>query len=84
MQANFFNETWKIPGPCMETFCNIAMQPSLFELKLKTFPLLRRSDHIVFTPKFLMKVPYVITVTQIAHGIAHYFETYNETEVYLL
>ena len=28
----------------METFCRITMHPSLFELKLKTIPLLRRSD----------------------------------------
>ena len=50
----------------MEAFCRITMQPSLFELKLKTIPLLRRSDHFAFTRKFLMYVPYVITVSQIA------------------
>ena len=50
----------------METFCRITMQPPLFELKLKTIPLLHRSDPFVFTRKFLMNVPYVITVSQIA------------------
>ena len=59
------------------------MQPSLFELKLKTIPLLRCSDHFVFTRKFLMEVPYVITVSQIARWIWRYFETYNVTEVCL-
>ena len=29
----------------METFCRITMQPQLFELKLKAFPLLHRRDH---------------------------------------
>ena len=50
----------------METFYRNTMQPSPFELKLKTIPLLRRSDHFVFTRKFLMLVPYVIPVSQIA------------------
>ena len=50
----FFYKSWKIPGLCMEIFCRITMQPSLFELKLKTIPLLRRSEHFVFTRKFLM------------------------------
>ena len=50
----------------METFCRITMQLSLFELKLKTFPLLHRFDHFVFTPKCLKEVPYVITVSEIA------------------
>ena len=54
MKANFFYKTWKIPGPCMETFWRITMQPSLFELKLKTIPLLHCPDHIVSTRKFLM------------------------------
>ena len=53
MPANFFYKTWKIQGPCMETFCKITMQLSLFELKLKTFPLLHHRDHFVFTCKFL-------------------------------
>ena len=50
----------------METFCGITMQPLLFELKLKTFPLLHRCDHFVFTGKFLKQPPSVITVSQIA------------------
>ena len=58
------------------------MQPSLFELKLKTIPLLRRSDHFVFTRKFL-KQPWVNTISQIARWIWRYFETYNVTENYL-
>ena len=29
------------------------MQPPLVELKLRTFPLLHRSNHFVFTRKFL-------------------------------
>ena len=37
----------------METFFKITMQYSLFELKLTTFPLLHRSDHLVFTRMFL-------------------------------
>ena len=37
----------------MEAFCRITMQLSLFELKLKTFPLLHRREHFVFTRKFL-------------------------------
>ena len=37
----------------METFCRITMQPPLFELQLKTFPLLQRRDHFVSTRKFL-------------------------------
>ena len=37
----------------METFCRITMQPPLFDLKLKTFTLLQRRDHFVFTRKFL-------------------------------
>ena len=53
MPANFFYKTWKIQGPCMETFCRLTMQLSLFELKLKTFPLLHHRDHFVFTRKFL-------------------------------
>ena len=53
MPANFFYKTWKIQGPCMETFCRITMQLSLFELKLKPFPLLHHRDHFVFTRKFL-------------------------------
>ena len=59
----FLHAAWKhadyffikhVKWPCMKTFCKITMQPSLFELKLKTTPPLRRSDHIVFTRKFLM------------------------------
>ena len=42
------------------------MQPPLFELKLKTIPLLRRSDHFVFTCIFLKLELYVITVSQVA------------------
>ena len=53
MQANFFYKTWKNPGACMKTFCKITMQPPLFGLKLKTFPLLHRCDHFVFTRKLL-------------------------------
>ena len=66
MQAIFFYKTWKIPGASMETFCRITMQPSLFELKLKTIPLLRRSDHFVFTRKFLKQLPCVNTISEIA------------------
>ena len=47
----------------METFRRITMQLPLFELKLKTFPLLHHRDHFVFTRKFL-KYAYVITVRQ--------------------
>ena len=47
----------------METFCRITMQLPLFELKLKTMPLLHHRDHFVSTRKFLK---YVITVSQIA------------------
>ena len=50
----------------METLCRITMQLSLFELKLKTFPLLHHRDHFVFTRKVLKQVPYVNTVSQIA------------------
>ena len=53
----------------METFCRITMQPPLFELKLKTFPLLHGCDHFVFTRKFLNKVPFVITLSQVARSI---------------
>ena len=67
----------------METFCTIAMQPTLFTSKLKTFPLLHRCDHFVFTRKVLKEVPYVITVSQIARWIWRFFETYKVTEVYL-
>ena len=52
MSANFY-KTWKIQGPCMEILCRLTMQLSLFELKLKTFPLLHHRDHFVFTRKFL-------------------------------
>ena len=61
-----FYKTWKIPGPCMETFCRVTMKPSLFGKKLKTIPLLRRSDHFVFTRKFLKQLPCVNTISQIA------------------
>ena len=37
MPANFFSKTWKIQRSCMETFCRIIMQLSLFVLKLKHF-----------------------------------------------
>ena len=50
----------------METFCRITMQLPLFQLKLKTFPLLHHRDHFVFTRKFLKEASYVITVSQIA------------------
>ena len=50
---HFFYKTWKIPGACMETFFKITMQLPLFQLKLKTFPLLHHRDHFVFTRKFL-------------------------------
>ena len=50
----------------METFCRVTMQPLLFELKRKTIPLLRRSDHFVFTRKFLKQLPCVNTISQIA------------------
>ena len=55
-----------IQGPCTETFCRITMQLSLFELKLKTFPLLHHRDRFVFTRKFLKQLPYVNTISQIA------------------
>ena len=42
------------------------MQLPLFQLKLKTFPLLHRRDHFVFASKFLELLPYVITVSQVA------------------
>ena len=50
----------------METFCRITMQPPLFQLKLITFPLLHCRDHFVLTRKFLKKVPYAITFSQVA------------------
>ena len=50
----------------METFCRITMQLSLFELKLKTFPLHHLRDHFVFTRKFLKQLPYVNTISQTA------------------
>ena len=65
MQANFFLQNMENSGS-LETFCRVTMQPLLFELKLKTFPLVHRCDHYVFTRKFLKYVPYVITVSQIA------------------
>ena len=49
----------------MEAFCRITMQPSLFELKLKTIPLLHYRDHFVFTRKFLKQLPCVNTISQI-------------------
>ena len=53
--ANFCN-TWKIQGPCMDTFCRITVQLSLFELKLKTFPLLTTAitlfSRVSFASKF--------------------------------
>ena len=42
------------------------MQLSLFELKLKTFPLLRHRGYFVSTRKFLKQLPYVNTISQIA------------------
>ena len=36
------------------------------ELKLETFPLLHHRDHFVFTRKFLLQLPYVNTISQIA------------------
>ena len=53
-------------GACLDKFCRITMQPTQFELKLKTLPLLHRRDHFVFTRRFLKQVLYVITVSQIA------------------
>ena len=50
----------------METICRITMQAPLFVLKLKTFPVLQRSDHFVFTRTFHNYLPYVITVSQTA------------------
>ena len=50
----------------METFCRIAMQLLLFQLKLKVFSLLHDRDHFVSTRKFLKYLPCVITVSQIA------------------
>ena len=41
----------------MEKLCGITMQLSLFELKLKTFPLLRRSDHLFPRVSFSSKYP---------------------------
>ena len=35
-------------------YCRITMQLPQFQLKLKTFQLLHRRDHFVFTLKFLM------------------------------
>ena len=54
------------------------MQLSLFELKLKTFPLLHHRDRFVFTRKFLKQLPYVNAISQIARWIWRYFETYNQ------
>ena len=59
------------------------MQLSLFELRLKTFPLLHPRDHVVFTRNFLKQLPYVNTISQIAGWISRYFETYNVTKNYL-
>ena len=59
------------------------MQLSLFELKLKTIPLLHRDDHFVFTRNFLKQQPCVNTISQIARWVWRYFETYNVTEIYL-
>ena len=59
------------------------MQPSLIELELKTIQILRRSDHFVFTRKFLKQIPCVNTNSQITRWIWRYFETYDVTEVYL-
>ena len=50
----------------METFCRITMQTPLFELKLKTFPLLHHRDHFVFMRNFLKQLPYVNTISEIA------------------
>ena len=63
MEANFFYKAWKTPGACMETFCRITMQLPLFQLKLKTFPLLHHRDHSVFTRKFL-KVSTLCTLVE--------------------
>ena len=49
----------------METICRITMQLSLFELKLKTFPLFHHRDHFIFTRKFLKQPSYVNTISQI-------------------
>ena len=48
----------------MGTFCSIKMQLPLFQLKLKTFPLLHRSDRFVFRVSF--SLPYVNTISQTA------------------
>ena len=56
----------EIQGAYMETFCKITMPPPQFGLKLKTFPLLHRQDHFLFTRKVLKKVPNVTTVNQLA------------------
>ena len=39
----FFVKHGKVPGAYMETFCRITMQPPVFEIKVKTFPLLHQS-----------------------------------------
>ena len=50
----------------METFCRITMQLPLYQLKLKTIPLLHRRDHFVFARKFLKHLPYANNISQIA------------------
>ena len=62
----------------MEIIFTINMQLSLFELKLKTFPLFQHRDHFVFTRKFLNEILNVNTVSQ-----RRLFETYNVTKIYL-
>ena len=48
-----FLQDMEISGSLKETFCMVTMQPQLFELKLKTIPLLQRRDHFVFKRKIL-------------------------------
>ena len=50
----------------METFCGITMQLPLFQLKLKTFPLLTAAITLLSRVSFLSRLPLVITVSQIA------------------
>ena len=64
--ACYFSQNMENSGTCMETLYRITIQPPLFELEPKTFPILRPCDHFVFTSKFLKLVPYVIIVSQIA------------------
>ena len=42
----------------MKTFCRVTIQLPLYQLKLKTIPLLHRRDHFVFT--YVSQVCHVI------------------------